>query len=55
MVDSGTVSLALKEDMDTAVYISEFDTYNFFMKAGGLIVTGPTFTNVMDLMVVVVE
>lgn len=55
VVDSGTVTLALKKNMDPAVYISEFDTYNFFRKAGGLIKTGPTFTNVMDLLIAVVE
>ena len=55
VVDSGTVPAALMKNIDPAVYISEFDTYNFFRKTGGLIITGPTFTNVMDLLVAVVE
>ncbi|HOW09371.1 MAG TPA: glycerate kinase [Bacteroidales bacterium] len=55
VVDSGTVPSALSKNIDPAVFISEFDSYSLFRKEGGLIVTGPTFTNVMDLMVVVVE
>jgi len=55
VVDSGTVPAALKKNIDPAIYISEFDTYNFFRKTGGLIITGPTYTNVMDLLVAVVE
>lgn len=55
VVDSDTIPSALSKNMDPAVYISEFDTYNFFRKAGGLVITGPTFTNVMDLLIAVVE
>ena len=55
VVDSGTVPAALGKNIDPAVYISGFDTYNFFRKTGGLIITGPTFTNVMDLLIAVVE
>jgi len=36
-------------------YLGEFDSFNFFRKAGGHIITGPTMTNVMDIIVVIVE
>jgi len=55
IVDSDTVTAALNKNMDPAVYLSEFDTYNFFRKTGGLVKTGPTYTNVMDLLITVVE
>ncbi len=35
-------------------YLSRHDAYNFFAQTGGLIVTGPTNTNVMDLHLVLV-
>jgi glycerate 2-kinase len=46
--------LALSIDIDPEKYLSEFDSFNFFKKTGGQIITGPTFTNVMDLVVVLV-
>lgn len=36
-------------------YISENDSYSFFAKYGGLIMTGPTDTNVMDIMGIIAE
>lgn len=55
VVDSETVSSALSKNINASNYISEFDSHSFFRKAGGLVITGPTFTNVMDLMVIIVE
>jgi Putative glycerate kinase len=55
VVDSDTMHLALSIDIDPEKYLSEFDSFNFFKKTGGQIITGPTFTNVMDLVVVIVE
>jgi glycerate 2-kinase len=54
VVDSDTVSCALSENIDPEKYISEFDSYHFFNKAGGHIITGPTMTNVMDIIVVLI-
>jgi glycerate-2-kinase len=53
--DSNTLSEGKSLKLDPVSFISEFDSYHFFRKAGGLIRTGPTFTNVMDLIVVLVE
>jgi len=35
--------------LDPQKYLDDNDSYNFFKQAGGLIITGPTKTNVMDL------
>jgi len=54
------VNLKTKEQsvaigIDLQKYLNEFDSFHFFEKAGGHIVTGPTMTNVMDLIVVIIE
>jgi len=41
--------------LDINKYISDCDSYNFFRQEGGLIKTGPTQTNVMDLIVVLIN
>jgi len=55
VVDSDTIPDALLKYIEPAKYIREFDSYHFFKKAGGHIVTGPTMTNVMDIIVVIVD
>lgn len=55
VVDSDTISLALLKGTDPEKYLTNFDSYHFFKSSGGHIITGPTMTNVMDLIVVVVE
>jgi glycerate 2-kinase len=55
VVDSETIKQAERKMIDPEKYLTGFDSYNFFKKAGGHIKTGPTFTNVMDLVVVLVE
>jgi glycerate 2-kinase len=55
VVDSDTISGVLTKNIDPAKYLREFDSYHFFKKAGGQIITGPTMTNVMDIIVVIVE
>jgi glycerate-2-kinase len=54
VVDSITSLNAAKLKLDTKQYIRNFDSYNFFKQEGGLIITGPTQTNVMDLIIVLV-
>lgn len=41
--------------LSTKDYLERNDSYNFFKPLGGLIITGPTRTNVMDLHIVLVE
>jgi len=55
VADSETVMRAISLNEDPENYLCEFNSYSFFKRVGGLIVTGPTFTNVMDLVVVLVE
>lgn len=55
VVDSDTYTTAVSKRIDPETYIREFDSYHFFKKIGGQIVTGPTMTNVMDIIVIIVD
>jgi glycerate-2-kinase len=55
VADGDTVRNAISLNENPENYLYEFNSYSFFKRVGGLIVTGPTFTNVMDLVVVLVE
>jgi glycerate-2-kinase len=55
VVDSKTVEDALALDMKIEKYLNTFDSFHFFEKTGGQIITGPTMTNVMDLIVIIIE
>jgi hydroxypyruvate reductase len=55
LADGGTVERARLRGMTAEAYLDNNDSYNFFQPLGDLVVTGPTFTNVMDLRVVMVE
>jgi glycerate 2-kinase len=55
VVDGGTITRADAKKVDYEKYLSEYNSYNFFRLAGGQVKTGPTFTNVMDLMVVLID
>jgi len=55
VVDAKTIKDALRLEMDIQKYLDDFDSFHFFEKAGGHIVTGPTMTNVMDLIVIIIE
>ncbi|NOZ26178.1 MAG: glycerate kinase [Nitrospirae bacterium] len=52
VVDGETVPRARTLGLSPERYLEENDSYNFFKQAGGLLVTGPTGTNVMDLQIV---
>ena len=55
VADSETTGKAAKMNEDPVNYLCEFNSYDFFKRVGGHVKTGPTFTNVMDLLVVIVE
>jgi glycerate 2-kinase len=40
--------------LDAAAFLARNDSYRFFQPLGGLVVTGPTLTNVMDVRLVLV-
>jgi len=55
VVDSETSEVAGSMHLDLQMFIDSFDSWHFFHDAGGHIVTGPTMTNVMDIIVVIVD
>ncbi len=54
LADGETVRRAKVQGMDAEHHLRENDSYHFFKPLGDLIITGPTFTNVMDLQLVLV-
>ena len=51
VVDGETVPKARSLGMSPEEYLENNDSYHFFEKAGGLFITGPTGTNVMDIQI----
>ncbi len=54
VADGGAVAAAAGKGLDARRYLAENDSYHFFEAAGGLLITGPTRTNVMDVRLVLV-
>jgi hydroxypyruvate reductase/glycerate 2-kinase len=52
IVDGSTFDTARALGLDPEESLRDNDSYHFFKRAGGLLVTGPTGTNVMDIQVV---
>lgn len=52
IVDGSTASRGLRQGMDPEEYLRKNDSYTFFSKIGDLIKTGPTGTNVNDVMII---
>ncbi|KAF0112428.1 MAG: hydroxypyruvate reductase [Chloroflexi bacterium] len=48
-VTSETLNQACQQGLDPDSFLANNDAYNFFKEIGGLIITGPTGTNVNDL------
>jgi len=46
---------AAAQGLDATHHLAQHDAYHFFEKAGGLIKTGPTQTNVMDIMLAIIS
>jgi glycerate 2-kinase len=55
VADSETFLNGEKLQLDLDEYIQNHDSTYFFKQEGGLIVTGPTQTNVMDIMVILLH
>lgn len=55
VVNGQTASEAIQQGADLRDALDRNDAYSFFQAVGGLIVTGPTGTNVNDLYLLVVE
>jgi len=55
VVDTRSIPEAVSKKIDPDKYLKDFDSFHFFEKTGGLIITGPTLTNVMDIIIVIIE
>jgi glycerate-2-kinase len=55
VADGATCARAAARGLDAEDHLRRFDAYPFFQAAGGHVKTGPTRTNVMDMVVVLVE
>jgi len=53
IVDGSTITRAKALQMSAEKFLVENDSYNFFLKLGDLILTGPTGTNVNDVAITV--
>ncbi len=54
IVDSETFNNGQRLNLDIDEYFQNCDSFHFFQKEGGLIITGPTQTNVMDIIIVLI-
>jgi glycerate-2-kinase len=55
LADAELAARVTELQLDPADYLRRFDAYNLFAQVGGLLQTGPTQTNVMDLRVALVR
>jgi glycerate-2-kinase len=55
VIDQGSISKAKAMNLNETNYLLNNDSYNFFKQIGGHVITGPTYTNVMDMVVVLTE
>lgn len=53
-VDETVAQSAMRQQLTLGLFLSNHDSYPFFQAIGGLLQTGPTHTNVMDLAVGIV-
>lgn len=54
VADQNSVHEARQLKLDPDVFLQSSDSYNFFKKAGGHVITGPTGNNLMDLQIVLI-
>lgn len=55
VADLSTLSLAIQRNLSLNDYLENNDSYHFFQQTQGLIFTGPTQTNVMDVMIALIN
>jgi glycerate 2-kinase len=54
IVDGATCQRAIAKRLDPGDFLRKNDSYHFLRSTGDLLITGPTYTNVMDLHVVLI-
>ena len=55
IADDAVAQAATRQNLDPQTYLYDHNSYPFFWQTGGLLITGPTHTNVMDVRVALVE
>ncbi len=55
VVDSDTLRRSRELGLDLGRYLADNDAYVFFEKLNGLLMTGPTLTNVMDVRIMLID
>lgn len=53
VVDGNTIKRGRASGMDPEEYLRVNNTYHYFKKEGGILITGPTGTNVMDIQIII--
>ncbi|MGZ8535849.1 MAG: glycerate kinase type-2 family protein [Flavitalea sp.] len=51
IIDNQTLQIIRDQNLNSEEYLQRNDSYNFFKTVGGHIITGPTQTNVMDIVI----
>jgi glycerate 2-kinase len=54
VVDAAVIKLAAQRKLIAEDFLTQNDSYNFFHQTGGHVITGPTQTNVMDIVAVLI-
>lgn len=55
VIDKETLHLAAQKNLDIEAYLREQDAWHFLKQTDSLLITGPTQTNVMDIMIAIVQ
>jgi glycerate-2-kinase len=55
IIDQEILEASRDKNLDIEYYLKNNDSNTFFKEAGGLLITGPTGTNVADIMVMLIE
>ncbi len=55
IIDSKTYTKAMQKGIDISYHQKEYDSFTFFQRLNDALITGPTGTNVNDLVFVVIE
>jgi glycerate-2-kinase len=55
IADGTTVARASARGISAGAYLENNDSYEFFSRAGGLVKTGPTSTNLLDLYLLLIK
>jgi glycerate 2-kinase len=53
VVDTTTLAMAAQQQLNIEAYLKDHDAYHFLQQTGSLLFTGPTQTNVMDIMMAI--